>query len=86
MQQAWNNVNPHYAAYCRAHGAASVADMLAIDSAKYPGGKMGGFIIWNSQKLREWRTASKRGAGPLSADDFTAYQAWLNASLASKES
>lgn len=39
-------LNPRFAAYCRAHGFASHDEQDAVDSRKYPGGKMCGFICW----------------------------------------
>lgn len=42
-------INPHYAAYSRAHGR-SIDAMMEHDRKEYPGGCMCGFILWISKQ------------------------------------
>ncbi len=44
--------NSRYVEYARSHGK-SPEEMLEADRVKYPGGSMCGFILWNTERLRE---------------------------------
>jgi len=85
MQTIWSRVTPNFAAYCMAHGAASVEAMIAADAVKYPGGKMAGFIIWNSEQLRRWKQETKWAGGRMTDADHAAYDAWLQPSAQQAE-
>ncbi len=66
-----------YVSYARAHGCSPEA-MVVIDRERYPGGANGGFVVWNSQRLRAWRSLTKRPAeSHLSPADHAEYDAWL---------
>lgn len=70
--------NPRYVTYCIAQGEPDPERMLARDRERYPGGRMTGFILWASQKWREWDRLNGRAANsPHSAEDHAAFDAWL---------
>jgi len=48
------NWNPRFVEYARVHGRTAEAQ-LAFDDERYPGGRMCGFILWNGDRLREWK-------------------------------
>ncbi len=48
IKREWN---PRYLVYARVHGHPDPDEMLAVDTKKYPGGKMCGFILWIDAKL-----------------------------------
>lgn len=63
--QPWN---PHYLAYCRAHGFADDPEgMQRHDAAHWPGGANTGFILWISQQ----RTAFAQAHPEAMRDAFT---------------
>lgn len=43
-----DNINPRYYAYMLLNGVQDRKEMVAKDSAKYPGGCMAGFTLWIS--------------------------------------
>lgn len=76
MGGQWGGVTPRFAVYCVAHGAQNAAEMIAVDGARFPGGKMAGFMLWIGQQWREWqRETGHRGA--KSRADHAAFDAWL---------
>ena len=70
--------SPRYSAYCRATGGLTPAETVERDRSAYPGGHMAGFLVWSSQRLREWRAETKHG-GHMTTADHAAYDAWLDA-------
>ncbi len=77
MTTEWN---PRYVAYSAANGA-SPEEMLLRDEARFPGGKMAGFMCWISgrwteyTKLRGFRTSE---ALQMNDPDVHAnFNAWL---------
>jgi hypothetical protein len=77
------NWAPRYAEYCRAHNRAP-SRMLEDDTARWPGGKMTGFILWLGARLqayceqRGWkRTASGSNDHIWSEQDHADFEAWL---------
>jgi hypothetical protein len=64
--------NPRYLAYCKAHGK-TPEQMLAHDEDAWPGGVMCGFILWMSQKLREF---SKAHPGAMIGPHVRDQDAW----------
>jgi hypothetical protein len=81
--------NPRYVAYALAHGR-TVDSMLEHDAKAWPGGKMAGFILWNTARLREFGKAHPEAFVPsglgatLSDAGHPAYDAWLFAWVASR--
>ena len=88
--QAWN---PRYANYARVHGK-TPEEMLALDGERWPGGKMCGFVLWNSARVHEWKTLvghphesdlhgrpgkSFAALGMGGPNDHERYDAWLAA-------
>jgi len=69
-------MNPRYLAYCRAHGRDPVS-MLAFDRERAPGGHMGPFIRWVSDRWEEWRRANGRRPMESHPDDHAPFDAWL---------
>jgi hypothetical protein len=72
--------NPRYVAYAKAHGR-TPEEMRAHDENAWPGGRMCGFMLWNSARWREWKKAN---GVPASADAHlyvrdahAKYDAWL---------
>lgn len=45
--------NPRYVEYARAHGK-NPEEMLEHDAEHHPGGKMAGFIVWNSGQVQKF--------------------------------
>lgn len=69
--------NPRYANYARVHGN-TPEQQFEIDCKEYPGGKMCGFICWNTRKWSQWRKLRGYVADvPLSLKDHTDYDEWL---------
>lgn len=67
--------NPRYLAYCAGVPPRSV---LRRDRARWPGGVMCGFILWVSERWREFLKANpKVDRGFLSDQDHAAFTAWL---------
>lgn len=50
---ATSSLNPRYVAYAHSCGM-SPEKTLRADRAKYPGGRMAGFIVWNMQRIAEY--------------------------------
>jgi hypothetical protein len=81
--------NPRYVAYALAHGR-TVDSMLEHDAKAWPGGKMAGFILWNTARLREFGKAHPEAFVPsglgatLSDAGHPAYDAWLFAWVAAR--
>mgnify|MGYP001595777524 CR=1 FL=1 len=75
-EECWN---PRYGAYAAAHGLAP-DEMLREDAAKFPGGRMAGYLVWMNARWQEWRAL--HGIKPnaflstLEHDDFDAWIAW----------
>lgn len=74
-------INPRYAAYMSAHLVGDPALMIAIDSQRYPGGHMCGFLLWNAERARQWIALCGHGSARnpdlylyMHGDD---YDAWL---------
>jgi hypothetical protein len=74
-QRLWN---PRFLAYA-ASQCRTPEDQLEHDRKAYPGGNMAGFIVWNSQKWREWEAVAGR-LRPYTVEDHAAYDAWLSES------
>jgi hypothetical protein len=73
MAQEWNS---RFLAYCDAmHGGADPETVLARDRKTYPGGRMAGFLCWNSAQITAWR--KETGHGENTPLDHDAYDAWL---------
>lgn len=60
-------MNPNYIQYCNFYGNDPELQ-LEIDSKLYPGGCMTGYILWISDRVREYLEFSK-----ISYDGFTRY-------------
>lgn len=76
VRENWKDTNPYFAAYCIAHGAATVEEGLAKQTHK--GGDAEMYIIWIEHRWKEWcelrdvkREARK---GPEQQRDF---EDWL---------
>ena len=54
----FDEMNPRYREYCRAHGKSPVA-MLYQDTFRFPGGRLCGFILWNREKVWEFTSQWK---------------------------
>jgi len=87
-------MNPHYLAYCAAHGFAGDPDgMLAHDRDTAPGGPMGRFLRWIPAQERAFRLERGIPAHDLSDarwraltnDELAAFTAWLTAAAAAPE-
>lgn len=46
--------NPRYENYARIHNQ-TPDGMLALDDERYPGGRMTGFLLWNSARIAEFK-------------------------------
>lgn len=68
--------NPRYVAYAWAHGN-TPERQLELDDANHPGGIMTGFIIWNRQRLDEFRRISPNSFIGSGLVNHTGYDAWL---------
>jgi hypothetical protein len=74
----WDSVQPRYAAYCRAHGAASPAEMKDRDALSYPCARNMNFVRWINGRWRDWRLARGRAPESLLLDtDHADFDAWL---------
>jgi hypothetical protein len=76
-----NEYNSRYLLYCKAHGnEGNPGRQLEEDSAKYPGGKMCGFMLWIQAK---WRVFGDKN--DVSIDYRTMYQkdfdTWLTSEV-----
>lgn len=71
--------NPYYLAYARVHGMAP-DQMREHDAARWPGGCMAGFVLWNSKRWREWLNVRGITGDSLIDTEMQAdYGAWLEA-------
>jgi hypothetical protein len=70
--------NPRFVAYARAHGKSPEA-MLEADRETWSGGKMAGFMLWMSERWREWRSINRRGRDDvLSNEDHASFDAFIS--------
>jgi hypothetical protein len=77
-------MNPRYLAYCHAHGLEPAA-MLAFDRERAPGGHMGPFLRWMSNRWAEWRRAYGRQASwPVCGTDHEDFNRWLDEQTAAR--
>lgn len=71
-----------YVAYAAAHGM-SPEQMLVVDAARYPGGRMAGFLIWMGQQWRAWAAANGRDSrASKTAADHASFDAFLAGEVA----
>jgi hypothetical protein len=69
--------NPRYVAYARAHGC-EPEQMLVFDAERFPGGAMSGFVVWISERWREWCSINRRGRDDvLSSEDHASNDAFI---------
>ncbi len=68
-----------FLAYCRDNGK-TPEEMLAADRARYPGGKMAGFISWISAKWEEFAKVHPHNRDYRTERDHAAFDAWLGGS------
>lgn len=73
-------MNPRYLAYCKAHGM-TPGQMMEHDRARFTGGTMCGFILWNSAKVREFSKVSPGAFVGSNLHNHRAYVARLNLRL-----
>lgn len=77
MSAEWN---PRYFHYARLHGR-TPDEMLAYDKERFPGGHMGGFMIWINERWDEYALAAgvtNRHETPLfTLSHAAAFDAWL---------
>ena len=76
-------MNPRYIAYARENGNIA-ADQLAIDSKRWPGGRMAGFMLWISGKLQAFRKAHPECFMPGACGalvDHAAFDAFIGAAF-----
>ncbi len=72
---------PRYIAYARAHGK-SPEEMLEADGARFPGGKMAGFMIWIGQQWAQWyKETGYPKDHPLGMHEHAAFTRWLEESV-----
>lgn len=64
--------NPRYVAYCEAHNVTDPDEMIAFDHARFPGGRMTGFIVWIQAMWIRWDRANpgRTMHGPAEHHDF----------------
>lgn len=72
---AWN---PRYANYARLHGHGPDT-MLALDKERTPGACMMKFMLWNGERIREFREVRPEAFTGAGLSDHDAYDAWLAA-------
>jgi len=70
-----SGINPRYVAYARSHGN-DPDDQLVADIARWPGGRMTGFLTWMSARWSEWETETGH-TGTRTDADQVAFDAWL---------
>ena len=69
-----------FLAYCRAHGTPDPRAMLSRDAARYPGGRMAGFMLWIGARWCDFYRAEPKTHGRRDLDrDQAAFDAWLAA-------
>jgi len=69
--------NPRYTAYAQTHGLGEEA-MLEQDRARWPGGKMCGFILWIGWAWQEYEPdAGRRRWAAACPERSAAFDAWL---------
>ena len=69
--------NPRYANYARVHGN-SPEEQILLDRAKWPGGAMAGFILWNRSRLQEYSKINPDAFMHGGLRDHAAYDKWLD--------
>jgi hypothetical protein len=68
---------PRFLAYCAEQGR-TAEEQLAHDEIAFPGGRMAGFLVWTSERWREFRARTKTGEYvAVSEDEHVAFDAWL---------
>lgn len=71
------NENHRYAQYARAHGE-TYQSMQERDRKEWPGGKNAGFILWNTDRIKEWcREVGIIEMREYGVDMHSAYDSWL---------
>lgn len=69
--------NPRFLAYCRSQGNTPEAQ-LSVDDARYPGGKMCGFILWLHAQWKEFYTLKGWDRDRIKGEeDHREFDAWL---------
>ncbi|WP_213308245.1 hypothetical protein [Paraburkholderia sacchari] len=66
--------NPRFAAYAASRGM-TPEQASAADRITYPGGRFAGFVVWNSQRIREF--LQETGEHRSVTTHFGLYDAWL---------
>jgi len=69
---------PRDVVYAAAHGN-SPEGQLKVDKEKWPGGCMTGFVLWNSERLHEWKTETGfyLSGKVMSEKLYDEYDQWL---------
>lgn len=76
-----SRLNPRYVCYAKAHGRSPDA-MFEADDARYPGGRMAGFMIWIRGQWHEYRTAHGISPNaPVSNEQHDHFNTWLEAKM-----
>jgi len=73
--------NPRYVAYAASYGRTPEAQM-EVDRIEWPGGRLAGFLTWNSEQLLIWaeETGQRKACGDSwSVTQLAEYDAWLAA-------
>jgi hypothetical protein len=70
--------NPRYLAYCYSNGQTDPDEMLRIDQERWPGGIMGGFILWSNDQLFLFRKEHPEAFLSDRLFDHQAYDKWLD--------
>lgn len=73
--------NPRYLVYARSQGTPDPDERLRLDSEKYHGGKMAGFILWIGDQWVAWRAArglKLRDMDFLTKEDHADFDAFIS--------